>query len=238
MKNKLLLFVFFLVSFFFGSMIVSARDECYYMIGTSSETTISTFGNFIKFIVEDGTNFNVTYISDSRTVSAASLNFVKDFKDFYKVNYSCPEVLYMATAYYDVTFNVTFEVDHFFIYDNIFDDEYADKFVKFVLSKEPDNSGASEMPDNTCESLFSENLLKKLQEYFDIFKIVVPILVLVLSSLDFAKSVLNNDSDDFRKSQLKFAKRLVLAVVFFLLPILLSFLLKLINSNVSTCGIG
>lgn len=231
MKNKLLLFVFFLVSFFFGSMIVSARDECYYMIGTSSETTISTFGNYIKFIVEDGTNFNVTYISDSRTFSAASVNFVKNFKDFYKVNYSCPEVLYIL--YYE-----TVEVDRFFIFDNISDDEYTDKFAKFVLSKEPDNSGASEMPDNTCESLFSENLLKKLQEYFDIFKIVVPILVLVLSSLDFAKSVLNNDSDDFRKSQLKFAKRLVLAVVFFLLPILLSFLLKLINSNVSTCGIG
>lgn len=234
MKNKLLLFVFFLVSFFFGSMIVSARDECYYMIGTSSETTISTFGNYIKFIVEDGTNFNVTYISDSRTVSAASVNFVKDFKDFYKVNYSCPEVLYMARI---ILYYETVEVDRFFIFDNISDDEYADK-SKFVLSKEPDNSGASEMPDNTCESLFSENLLKKLQEYFDIFKIVVPILVLVLSSLDFAKSVLNNDSDDFRKSQLKFAKRLVLAVVFFLLPILLSFLLKLINSNVSTCGIG
>lgn len=228
MKNKLLLFTFFLVLFFCGSMVVSARDECYYMIGTSNETTISTYGNFIKFIVEDGTNFNVTYISDGSSTQYISRNssFESAFESLYKVNYACPSVIYIHRV-------KTTQGDRFKL-----SGDNADNSVKFTLSKEPDNSGASEMPDNTCESLFSENLLKKLQEYFDIFKIVVPILVLVLSSLDFAKSVLNNDSDDFRKTQIKFAKRLVLAVVFFLLPILLSFLLKLINSNVSTCGIG
>ena len=85
----------------------------------------------------------------------------------------------------------------------------------------------------TCEGVLGDELTKKLTEFFNILKIVVPILVIALSSFDFAKSILNSDSDSFKNSQITFAKRLVLAVIFFLLPIIIN--LSLINSNLSTC---
>ena len=91
---------------------------------------------------------------------------------------------------------------------------------------------------NNCEGVFGSELLEKLQSYFNIFKSVVPIIILVLSILDFASSILNSDNDQIKKSQLKLVKRLVLTAIFFLLPIILNFILGLINSSVSTCGIG
>jgi len=91
---------------------------------------------------------------------------------------------------------------------------------------------------NDCNGVFSPELLKKLQSYFNIFKIVVPIIILVLSILDFASSILNSDDDQIKKSQMRLIKRLIWAAVFFLIPTILNVVLGLFNSSVTTCGIG
>lgn len=104
--------------------------------------------------------------------------------------------------------------------------------IKLISS---DYNGIEVDPDasKTCEGVLDDELTKKLTELFNILKIVVPILVIALSSFDYARSTLNSDSDGFKNSQIMFAKRLVLAVIFFLLPIIIN--LSLINSNLSTC---
>lgn len=237
-SKKILLITFFLASFLFGSKAVYAVQECKYIIDSSkSEEAFKKFGMGVELI------FNV-YPGENR-VDVVRFNNYKfhdesSYTDVFNELYfqsgnNCPQKVYQCRRIMlqhqtgsDLDIYLSKTVDPRHSGDICFEYNYfADSDVKPTPN-----------PDNTCESVFGEKLLEKLNEYFNIFKIVVPILVIVLSSLDFAKSILNSDSDDFKKSQIKFAKRLVLSVVFFFLPIILNFILQTINSSMSTCGIG
>ena len=68
-----------------------------------------------------------------------------------------------------------------------------------------------------------------------IFKIIkwirylVPILLILLSILDFIKAIASNSEDEMRKVGAKFVKRLIVAAIIFLLPLMLEFLLGIFN---------
>lgn len=68
-----------------------------------------------------------------------------------------------------------------------------------------------------------------------IFKIVkwmrylVPILLILLSVLDFIKAIASDSEDEMRKVGAKFVKRLIVAAIIFLLPLMLEFLLGIFN---------
>lgn len=87
----------------------------------------------------------------------------------------------------------------------------------------PQNPGTT-----SCQSLFA-GLEDELKKIFNAIKIVVPILVIVFSSLDFAKAIFGGSDDDVKKSQIKFVKRLVVAFVFFLLPTLMAFAMGIMD---------
>ncbi len=78
-----------------------------------------------------------------------------------------------------------------------------------------------------------------LQQIFTFVKVLGPILVVVLSSIDFIKVIAKGDDDAMAKAQKKLFTRLILAVLLFLIPTLVAVLLDLfgLTSN-STCGIG
>jgi len=84
-----------------------------------------------------------------------------------------------------------------------------------------------------CESW--DKTLKDIQNIFDFCKIVVPLLVIGLSTFDFIKAITGKDDKDMKKAFHKLLKRLALAVVFFFLPTLLNFLLDLVGTNTSVC---
>lgn len=56
-------------------------------------------------------------------------------------------------------------------------------------------------------------------------KILVPILIILLSSMDFFKAVFANEDDAMKKAYGKLIKRLMIAVVIFLIPSLLEWLI-------------
>lgn len=82
--------------------------------------------------------------------------------------------------------------------------------------------------ETTCQNLF-EGLEDELQKIFNAIKVVVPILVIVFSSLDFAKAIFGGSEDDVKKSQVKFIKRLIVAFIFFLLPTFMAFAMEIMN---------
>lgn len=57
-------------------------------------------------------------------------------------------------------------------------------------------------------------------------KILVPVLIILLSSMDFFKAVFANEDDAMKKAYGKLIKRLMIAVVIFLIPSLLEWLIK------------
>lgn len=92
------------------------------------------------------------------------------------------------------------------------------------------NTGTS---DKDCSVLgeFGQDL----QSIFNVFKIVAPILTLALSSYDFVVSITSKQAEGLQKSAKKFATRLVLVVILYLLPTVLNFFLKLTLASGSTC---
>ena len=73
------------------------------------------------------------------------------------------------------------------------------------------------------------------QTVFDVLKVVVPVLIIALSSIDFIKAVAGKDEKEIKSAFQRLIKRLALAIVFFFLPVLLSFLLKLFGSTADVC---
>lgn len=85
--------------------------------------------------------------------------------------------------------------------------------------------------DVNCECSIAW-LLQKILNYM---RIIGPTIAIILSSLDFAKSIIASDDDSFNKAKKKFVKRLILALFLFLIPTLVSVILGLfgITSNVT-----
>lgn len=83
-----------------------------------------------------------------------------------------------------------------------------------------------------CNSLLGstqdeESVAWLLQQILNYVKILGPILVVILSSLDFAKAIVASDDDNMKKAEKKLVIRLILAVALFLIPTLVSVLLNI-----------
>lgn len=80
-----------------------------------------------------------------------------------------------------------------------------------------------------CEGLLSQNFIEKMNSYLNIVKYAVPILLIALGIFDFSKAVLSSSEDEMKKSQSTFIKRLVIALLFFLVPTIVNLILTLAN---------
>ena len=81
-----------------------------------------------------------------------------------------------------------------------------------------------------CQS-FAE-IKVDLQNFFNFFKILVPLLVIGLSTFDFIKAITEKDDKDIKKAFTRLIKRLVYAVILFFLPVILNFLMNMVTDNV------
>lgn len=72
--------------------------------------------------------------------------------------------------------------------------------------------------------VFSTNLI-------NLVKIMVPILLIILGMIDFAKAVISNDEKQMKDSQNKFIKRIMGALAVFLVVGVTQFIFKLIGEN-------
>ena len=83
-----------------------------------------------------------------------------------------------------------------------------------------------------------ESVAWLLQQVLNYIRILGPILVVILSSIDFAKSIMASDDDSMKKAQKKLMIRLILAVALFLVPTLVTVLLNIFGITTNeTCGL-
>ena len=76
-------------------------------------------------------------------------------------------------------------------------------------------------------------LLDKILSYI---QVLGPMLVIILSSVDFAKVIIKSDDEAMAKAQKKLIIRLVLAACLFFLPVIVKVLLGAFG--LTSCGIG
>ena len=79
--------------------------------------------------------------------------------------------------------------------------------------------------DDNNNFLGDKDLTDKLKIAINVFKIIVPVLLLVLGSIDFVRAIFAQDDGEIKKAQSKFIKRLIIAVVIFLIPSVLKVIL-------------
>lgn len=102
------------------------------------------------------------------------------------------------------------------------------------------NTTPTEKPSEeikSCEDLFGENTRSIINTVMKWIRISVPILLIGLGIMDFSKAVFSSKDDDMKKAREKFIKRIVAAVLVFLVPIFVNLILDLANmawSNINS----
>ena len=68
-------------------------------------------------------------------------------------------------------------------------------------------------------------------------KYIIPVIIILLSILDFIKALSSEKDDEMKKAQKRFVTRLIVAVLIFLMPLLIEFILGKMGFDASNCGI-
>lgn len=99
-------------------------------------------------------------------------------------------------------------------------------------------------PSEGCETIFKNSdgsfneLGQFMQDLFTLIKFAAPVLVIALSTVDYAKALSAQNADEMKKAHIKFGKRLILGVAVFLLPFILDLMFELFGLyGLDTCGI-
>ena len=104
------------------------------------------------------------------------------------------------------------------------------------------NSNILVAADNNCETLLGTDYKDPDEPIyyvvlaFDIIKYAAIIILIVMSSVDFLQAVASHDEDAINKAVKKIRIRALMCVGIFVLPILLKFVLNLIQDT-QICGI-
>lgn len=87
--------------------------------------------------------------------------------------------------------------------------------------------------DKNCNALggFKDDL----QSIFNAFKIVAPILTLVLSSFEYMTSITSKDGEGLKKANKRLINRIILVALLFFMPIILNVILDLMFPGSGVC---
>lgn len=92
-----------------------------------------------------------------------------------------------------------------------------------------------------CNAIFGQacdkdklSLMCFITTIFDILRYLIPAILIILGSIDFSKVVISNDKEAMSKAVSTFVMRAIIALVIFLLPLLINFLLQIFNTSYST----
>ena len=93
-----------------------------------------------------------------------------------------------------------------------------------------------------CEDLIGKDLREKISSYLNIVKIAIPIILIAFGIIEFSKAIFAGDEDKMKKAQKNFILRIVIAILIFLTPVIVDFLLGIANKvwnfiEPGSCGI-
>ena len=90
--------------------------------------------------------------------------------------------------------------------------------------------------DKGCKEVLDPEVITFLQQIFNVFKYLAPVLVLVFTTMDFVKAADSQDKEALKKNAKIALKRVLLALTIFILPDVLGYFLKLLGYS-DICGI-
>lgn len=148
--------------------------------------------------------------------------FRADFNTYFKLindvdSTSCPEQIYEYVDYNKVTF-IPYKSDL-----------YGKLNATYSLSDCKSAAPSFDADDIGCE-IFSDSLRKIINEVMSYIRIGVPLLLIILLGIDFAKATFSGDEKAISKSKNNAIKRIIIAIVIFFVPTLLNLLFDIANN--------
>ncbi len=91
-----------------------------------------------------------------------------------------------------------------------------------------------------CTTLSGTKTYKIINKIFMWIQIAAPIMVVIFGVLDFTKAMAASDNDAIKKAQSTFIKRIIVAAIIILLPVIMNLVIDLYEgaTGINTCGIG
>ena len=174
-------------------------------------------------------------------------SFNSDFMSRFKNN-KCPSILWCSTG--------KKESGYYKFYAEFGDkcdtNVYGDTAVSQTTDEDGESSGVSldlsayeshyahgligkETSILDCDTLLSgdgesDGIIKILKIIVNIVKFIVPVILIVMGSLDFIQAIFAQDDGAMKKAQGKFIKRVIIAIIIFLIPSALKLILTIANS--------
>lgn len=95
--------------------------------------------------------------------------------------------------------------------------------------------------NQTVQSICSANselvqILGVVKTALTIIQIAIPILLIVMGSIDLMKAVMAGKEDEIKKGQNTFVKRAIAAVIVFFIPLIVSLVMGLITVDTTSSG--
>ncbi len=88
----------------------------------------------------------------------------------------------------------------------------------------------------SCEQLIGEDTKEILEYIFLVIRVATPIILIVLTMLDFSKAIAA-DENELQNAITRFVKRTIAAILIFLAPTLIEFLMDITGISDGTCGL-
>ena len=226
----------------FQNHVVDISGECPTVYYCSYENQIPT-GSGISKTAKTYNIFRDSLDKESSGMSCSNW-FSIDSEDYVGDNEKCPtydEYMEQIAA----TYNTSKQGDYDALKDKLSNichsalanRPYTDICVKSCLHYNDDiNEIESEYEVYQCG--FSDKLVAWIENILRWVKYIVPVILIVLSILDFIKAIASEKEDEMKKAQKNFTTRLIAAVLIFLMPILIEFILGKMGFDAESCGIS
>jgi len=82
-----------------------------------------------------------------------------------------------------------------------------------------------------CTSAAGYRLFGFVGHLFRFLQIIIPVIIIIMGTIDLIKAVVAQKSDEMKKAQSILIKRLIIGVVIFFVPVIVNFLVNLIGGD-------
>lgn len=195
---------------------------------TNSNSTIKI--KVLKIPDNDGKEYKIV-LNDNKEIS--HVNEMSEYYDILKFGTSdtYPGYIYEKNGSYTISKSDpnTYKQEYKTKNPNATDQAYDKVYMLGLGMLEIQGFGGDKI-EATCKSMFDDsfvNLVKR--NFFRLIYIGVPILLLVLTTFDFAQVVFVDDKDGIQNAFKKFKKRLVVAVLIYFVPVILNTLIDIVG---------
>lgn len=89
-----------------------------------------------------------------------------------------------------------------------------------------------------CNALLGESFMGVVNDIYLWIRIIVPIMVVLLTTLDMAKAVVAQKEDEMVVARTRTIKRIIIGLAIFFIPDILDIMLLAVGVATGTCGIG